>query len=69
MRKSSFDPTAMWLQQSLNRRKEKIMGIDDFVQIKSLGGGKYGKVYLAREKKTNFLCALKIIEKNLLKEE
>lgn len=68
MRKSSFDPTAIWLKQSLNRRKEKIIGIDDFEQIKFLGEGKYGKVYLAREKKTNFLCALKIIEKNLLKE-
>ena len=54
-------------------QKEKLVKIqitiNDFELIKELGTGKYGKVFLVREKKTNFICALKILEKSLIKEE
>lgn len=31
-----------------------------------MGAGKFGKVYLAREKKSKFICALKILFKDQL---
>ena len=34
-----------------------------------MGAGKYGQVFLAMEKATNMIFALKIIEKKQLKEE
>ena len=69
MKKSTYDPTTAWIKQSWSKKKEKKFSISDFVQIKELGAGKYGHVYLVKEKKSNFVCALKIIEKKLLKEE
>jgi serine/threonine protein kinase len=41
---------------------------DDFVIGKCLGRGKYGTVHIAREKKLNFIVALKIMNKSDLKE-
>ena len=42
--------------------------IDDFEIGKALGRGKFGHVYLAREKKSKFIVALKILyKKQLLK--
>ena len=29
-----------------------------------LGKGKFGRVYLARERKSGFICALKVLNKN-----
>jgi aurora kinase, other len=40
--------------------------IDDFEIGKPLGRGKFGHVYLAREKKSKFLVALKILYKHQL---
>jgi aurora kinase, other len=37
--------------------------IDQFEIGKPLGRGKFGHVYLAREKKTKFLVALKVLYK------
>lgn len=37
--------------------------IDDFELGKPLGRGKFGQVYLAREKKSKFIVALKILDK------
>lgn len=37
--------------------------LDDFDVGKALGKGKFGRVYLAREKKSNFIVALKILFK------
>ena len=37
--------------------------IDDFEIGKPLGRGKFGHVYLAREKKSKFIVALKILYK------
>ena len=41
--------------------------IDDFEIGIPLGKGKFGHVYLAREKKTKFIVALKILYKSQLK--
>lgn len=42
--------------------------IDDFEIGKPLGRGKFGHVYLAREKKSKFIIALKVLyKKQLLK--
>jgi len=37
--------------------------LKNFAVAKSLGKGIFGKVYLAREKKSNYLLALKVMEK------
>lgn len=63
------DPTAEWVKKSWSKKKEKKVSINDFEEIKELGSGKYGHVFLAREKKTNFVCAIKIISKQQLKDE
>lgn len=34
-----------------------------------MGQGKYGKVYMARHKSTGFICALKTLSKEKIKEE
>lgn len=41
--------------------------LTDFEIGKSLGRGKFGNVYLAREKKSQFVCALKVLFKSQLK--
>ena len=40
--------------------------IDDFEIGKPLGHGKFGHVYLAREKKSKFIVALKVLYKKQL---
>lgn len=40
--------------------------IEDFELGKALGRGKFGQVYLAREKKSKFIVALKILDKKQL---
>ena len=40
--------------------------IDNFEIGKPMGRGKFGHVYLAREKKTKFICALKVLYKKQL---
>lgn len=39
---------------------------DDFELGTPLGKGKFGRVYIAREKKTQYLCAMKILFKSEL---
>lgn len=41
--------------------------IDDFDVGDVIGEGRFGKVFVAREKKSHFICVLKIIRKSLLK--
>jgi hypothetical protein len=55
-------------------RKEKILelglkfkNLNDFEIGKKLGRGKFGRVYLAREKQSQFLVAIKVISKNQLR--
>lgn len=39
---------------------------DDFELGTPLGKGKFGRVYIAREKKTQYMCAMKILFKSEL---
>lgn len=48
----------------MNRKWSK----DDFVIGKCLGRGKYGMVHIAKDKRMNFIVALKIMNKSDLKE-
>jgi len=50
-----------------NRRTNKPWKLNDFDIGQSLGRGKFGNVVLAREKESNFICALKILNRKQLK--
>lgn len=41
----------------------KSISLDDFEIGKKLGKGKFGRVYCVRHKKTGFICAMKVMEK------
>jgi serine/threonine protein kinase len=43
--------------------------LNDFDVGKPLGSGKFGSVYLAREKKGKIVCALKVLNKSQLQQE
>jgi len=47
-------------------RKGKQWALDDFEIGKPLGRGKFGSVYLARERKTKYIVALKVLKKSQL---
>jgi len=47
-------------------RKGKQWSLDDFEIGKPLGRGKFGSVYLAREKRTKYIVALKVLRKSQL---
>jgi len=40
--------------------------LDDFSEIKRIGSGKFGKVFSAKEKKSGFKVALKVVYTSLL---
>jgi serine/threonine protein kinase len=44
----------------------KVWTLDDFEIGKALGKGKFGHVYLAREKKSGYIIALKVLYKTEL---
>ena len=58
--------------ENLKKKEFSRMGItnqfsiSDFHIGKKLGTGKFGRVYLVKEKKTNFICALKLLSKKQL---
>lgn len=54
-------PTNFGLLQSPSDLK-----LSDFDIGKRMGHGKYGSVYLARERRTKFICALKVLKKKEL---
>lgn len=45
------------------KKKDRSWTVDDFEIGKPLGKGKFGRVYLAREKRTGFVVAIKTLEK------
>lgn len=65
----SFIPDFFRFSISLNwlRRKSRWC-LKDFDIGKPLGKGKFGHVYLARERKSNYVVALKVLYKNELQE-
>ena len=52
--------------QAKAEKPQRKWSLGDFDIGKPLGNGKFGKVYLAREKKTHFIVALKVLFKNQL---
>lgn len=67
-RKNLFQSINQAKNMKINNQKvfrQKIKG-DDFDIIKLLGKGKYGKVFLVRDKISGFLMALKVVEKKLI---
>lgn len=55
------DPEHPVLPQESTKPKQFHLGM--FEIGKPLGKGKFGRVYLARERSTNFICALKVLHK------
>jgi tRNA A-37 threonylcarbamoyl transferase component Bud32 len=54
--------------QTNDRSNERRWKLTDFVVGKALGNGKFGKVYQAREVKSGFVVALKVLFKKQLKQ-
>ena len=53
-------------KENSQEKKEKIWKLTDFDIGKPLGKGKFGNVYLAREKKSRYIVALKVLFKSQL---
>lgn len=47
-------------------RQGKQWSLNDFEIGKPLGRGKFGSVYLAREKSSKYICAIKVLHKSQL---
>ena len=60
--------TCLCAQSDANVKKTAAhkWSLSDFDIGKPLGNGKFGKVYLAREKKSHFIVALKVLYKSQL---
>lgn len=51
------------------QQEKKAWKLNDFEIGKPLGRGKFGNVYIAREKRTKYIVALKVMQKEQLKKE
>ena len=47
-RRSSVDLSDLFFKSGVNKQGRKKLKVDDFMKIKELGSGKYGRVYLVR---------------------
>lgn len=56
-------------ESSSPKRPIKLPKIEDFRLGRLLGNGKFGSVYVAKHRLTGFVCAIKIIPKEMVKEE
>lgn len=63
---SSSSSAVSKIPTSIKPKAVKRWTIADFDIGKFLGGGKFGKVYLAREKKSKFVVGLKVLNKTQL---
>ncbi|KAJ3336052.1 hypothetical protein HDU91_001928, partial [Kappamyces sp. JEL0680] len=66
--KSVAAPDARTAPAAESAAAEKRWSLDDFDVGKALGKGKFGRVYLAREKKSGYVVALKVLFKSELAE-
>jgi serine/threonine protein kinase len=67
---STYDPSITSPQADVNQEKAsrgQRWCLNDFDIGKPLGQGKFGRVYLAREKKTKFVVAIKVMYKEQLR--
>ncbi|XP_066483784.1 aurora kinase B [Tiliqua scincoides] len=55
--------------QPAQQGPERVFTIDDFEIGRPLGKGKFGNVYLAREKESKFIVALKVLFKSQMEKE
>ncbi|KAB0401783.1 hypothetical protein E2I00_019996, partial [Balaenoptera physalus] len=75
MSRSNAQPTAAPLQKVVENNSGtpnfsmRSFTIDDFEIGRPLGKGKFGNVYLAREKKSRFIVALKVLFKSQIEKE
>lgn len=60
--RNSFD-------QKVLKIEPENLKLENFNLLRELGEGKYGKVYLAHHRTTNFICAIKTISKRIIIEE
>lgn len=62
-----INPSDIWKEISLDHEKyvKRTLQskIEDIEIGKCLGKGRFGNVYMIRDKKTSFVCALKVISK------
>lgn len=68
-------PELLRFRKTSQRKRKNYKGLDlrkftieDFELGSKLGKGKYGDVYIARELNTNLIVALKILNKNTIRE-
>ena len=54
---------------SLKSDEEKLISSNDFEQLKIIGSGSFGRVYLVKNKKNNKLYAMKVLSKSLIKQK
>ena len=62
-------PTTESTQSTSPTEEKKTWNLQDFEIGSYLGKGKFGQVYLAREKRTRYIVALKVLDKEQLKKE
>ena len=63
---SAFCVVPLCVQSIADGKGMRKWSLSDFDIGKPLGNGKFGKVYLAREKKSHFIVALKVLYKSQL---
>jgi serine/threonine protein kinase len=66
-RRVSISEPGMYPLTSIpSNRPQLRWSVDDFDILKPLGQGKFGNVYMAREKKSGYIIALKVMWKNVI---
>ena len=63
-RSENVDNNAEMTQNDSTNSQERRWTMNDFEIGRPLGTGKFGRVYLAREKRTKFIVALKVLSKD-----